>query len=51
MFPSLKKLRQNWHDYLNYDPEAEALKQAGDQIEVEMIHRRFASRRGDRFGY
>lgn len=51
MFPTLKKLRKSWREYLSYDPETEALNQAGDQIEVEMIHRRFARRRGDRFGY
>lgn len=51
MFPSLKKLRQTWRDYLNYDPEAEALKEAGDRIEVEMIHRRFARRRSTGTGY
>ncbi|MCX5512474.1 hypothetical protein [Kaistia algarum] len=52
MFPTLKKLRQGLRDYMSYDAETEALNQAGDQIEVEMIHRRFAkqSRRG-RYGY
>ena len=51
MFPTLKKLRQSWRDYVNYDPETAALNQAGDQIEVEMIHRRFARSRRDRSGY
>lgn len=51
MFPTLKSLRQSWKNYVNYDPEAAALSQAGDQIEVEMIHRRFARQRRDRFGY
>jgi hypothetical protein len=51
MFPSLKKLRQSWRDYMSYDPEAEALSQASDQIEIEMIHRRFARQRRSGNGY
>ena len=52
MFPSLKKLRHNVRQYFAYDPETEALNQAVDRIEIEMIHRRFSKNqnRGP-FGY
>ncbi len=35
MFKSLKKLRRSWSDFVNFDPEAERLAQAGDLIDLE----------------
>lgn len=52
MFKSLKTIRRNWHNFVHFDPESEALKDAGDRIDIELIHRSFAkqNRRGP-FGY
>jgi hypothetical protein len=47
MFKSLKNLRRSWSSYVNYDPAAERLAQAGDLIDLEMIQRDL-DRRGRR---
>jgi hypothetical protein len=47
MFKSLKKLRRSWSDFVNFDPEAARLAQAGDLIDLEMIQRDL-DRRGRR---
>lgn len=47
MFKSLKKFRRSWSEYVNFDPEAAELAQAGDLIDLEMIQRDL-DRRGRR---
>ena len=51
MHPLIEKLRRNLRNFAHHNPEAEALDQAVDRIEVEMIHRRFARQDRGRAGY
>ena len=51
MHPIIDKLRRNWRNFAQHDPEAAALDEAVDRIEVEMIHRRFARNNRGRAGY
>jgi hypothetical protein len=51
MFKTLKKLRKSWTSYAAYDAETEALNDAGDRIDVELIHRNFSKQNRRPFGY
>ena len=51
MFPFIDRLRQQFRHAAERDPETEALNQAVDRFEVEMIHRRFARQNRGRNGY
>ncbi len=51
MHPLIDRLRRNWRTLTDHNPEADALNQAVDRIEVEMIHRRFARQNRGRAGY
>jgi hypothetical protein len=52
MFERLKSVRSYLARYAPVDPEIAALNEAGDRIDVELIHRHYArNRRWNPFGY
>ena len=51
MFQPLKKLSESLRNHARHDAETEALNQAVDLYEVEMIHRRFARQQKRRPGF